>query len=927
MGNIREAGRRIAAIQASGEEELLLSGLELTTEELRGLIPQVEALPGLRRLDVSNNRLARGLPAEIGNLTDLTALDVSGSYLRELPDATARLTNLRVLNVSDNKLAELPEGIAGLINLTELLAEKNDLDVLPDIGPMTNLSVLNISHNHISELPDIGNLVNLTELLMEDNDLDELPAIDRLTSLRVLNVSGNNLRTLPDMGRLQNLTELSAASNSLEELPDISNLANLHKLDVASNDLREIDNLDNLFNLKELELSENKLTELPDISSLVNVDKLYISDNNLRELPDINNLVNLTELDVSENYLTELPFIGNLTKLAVLNVSYNELNALPDGVENLTALTELNVSKIGGSADLSGINKLRNLTKLHLAENDLTELPDMHDLTKISQLYISDNYLSYLPPCIANFTELTLLDASYNRFIALPPGLTGLPQLTDLNMSGNHLQELPASIGNLGRLRQLNISDNQLEQLPPELCSLENLSRLQAAGNNLVSLPEELWDMPGLEALILDNNPLSEDTMERLDSFSNDHEHIHISYNMAAHDPGQSCDEVLAALYEDGQERDDIRDKLEACDRELGPVMVGDGEMAVQKSAQAALKEFLNHVPVAGAGELELYGDAARSVVGGVLDPTRGIEERKDNLAKLGVALGDCGTAVKEHLLRERMAGIIARAQDGILSERDRRFIEREAVSAAADRLLHYRANERIEQKEGLMNLLYLENAENHPDNDMLRIEGERDRWPSGTGNIAYAFRQLETLPQLVEGFALLTCRTDADGNLLKTDSGACLLDRGKIEAITDSYMTKQGLAPGASQAEREKYADRYAAEIKAILQDPEVVHLSSHYEDPAVERLLDIPSGQQELRVLLGRAPVDMEQEYEKYLDKARSEIKTLARKHAPEKEELSQMRAPVNERKRPRSPSPGGGNGTGVAGPSGVRNVKPRR
>jgi hypothetical protein len=577
---------------------------------------------------------------------------------------------------------------------------------------------------------------------------------------------------------------------------------------------------------------------------------------------------------------------------------------------------------------------------------------------------------------------LSGLELDTQELTGLMPRIEAIATLTVLELDDNRLTELPASIGNLQGLRQLNISDNQLEQLPPELYSLGNLFRLQAAGNSLRSLPDDigrlamlssldchsnrlhilpegLWDLPGLRTLILDNNPLSGDTMQRLDTLSDDHEHVHVSYNrvahntgplpeglgnlpgvealifdnnhfseetmqrldtfssdhehvhvfdnMAAHDPGQSCDEVLAALYEDGQERDDIRDKLEACDRELGPVMVGDGEMAVQKSAQAALKEFLNHVPVAGAGELELYGDAARSVVGGVLDPTRGIEERKDNLAKLGVALGDCGTAVKEHLLRERMAGIIARAQDGILSERDRRFIEREAVSAAADRLLHYRANERIEQKEGLMNLLYLENAENHPDNDMLRIEGERDRWPSGTGNIAYAFRQLETLPQLVEGFALLTCRTDADGNLLKTDSGACLLDRGKIEAITDSYMTKQGLAPGASQAEREKYADRYAAEIKAILQDPEVVHLSSHYEDPTVERLLDIPSGQQELRVLLGRAPVDMEQEYEKYLDKARSEIKTLARKHAPEKEELSQLMTPVNQRKRSQSEDPG--------------------
>ena len=83
-----EAQRRIAAAKAAGARELDLAGLEL-----EGLPPQLWELEGLEVLVLGkwddyqgyvDNKLSQ-LPPEIGQLTSLQQLDLSGNQLRTLP--------------------------------------------------------------------------------------------------------------------------------------------------------------------------------------------------------------------------------------------------------------------------------------------------------------------------------------------------------------------------------------------------------------------------------------------------------------------------------------------------------------------------------------------------------------------------------------------------------------------------------------------------------------------------------------------------------------------------------------------------------------------------------------------------------------------------------------------------------------------------
>ncbi|UOB19146.1 leucine-rich repeat domain-containing protein [Abyssalbus ytuae] len=152
MGNITEARERINEVISEGCEELNLSGLDLTTEELKQLFPLInEKLPELQSLHLSGNHLT-SLPGEIGNLTTLRWLHLSGNQFTLLPAELGNLTNLEWLNLSGNKLTVLPAEIGNLTTLQWLYLSRNQLSIVPEtINKMSNLKKLNLGHNPLTE--------------------------------------------------------------------------------------------------------------------------------------------------------------------------------------------------------------------------------------------------------------------------------------------------------------------------------------------------------------------------------------------------------------------------------------------------------------------------------------------------------------------------------------------------------------------------------------------------------------------------------------------------------------------------------------------------------------------------------------------------------------------------------------------------------
>jgi len=97
-------------------------------------------------IGILNNKL-NILPAEIGNLTALTWLNLSSNKLTSLPSEIGNLSALTWLNLYYNQLTSLP----------------------PEIGDLTALTELRLAVNQLTSVPsEIGNLTVLTELFLSN---------------------------------------------------------------------------------------------------------------------------------------------------------------------------------------------------------------------------------------------------------------------------------------------------------------------------------------------------------------------------------------------------------------------------------------------------------------------------------------------------------------------------------------------------------------------------------------------------------------------------------------------------------------------------------------------------------------------------------------------------------------------------------------
>ena len=226
------------------------------------------------RLDLPYNQLTGGIPAELGNLSNLVRLALSGNRLTGgIPAELGNLAYLKYLDLSFNQLTgEIPAELGNLSNLTQLFLHNNQLtgEIPAELGNLTNLEYLDLSNNQLTgEIPEeLGGLANLTQLFLHTNQLTgEIPAgLGSLTNLVRLALSGNRLTGgIPaELGSLAGLEQLFLGENGLTGgIPaELGSLNNLEVLYLDSNQLTGgiPPELADLSNLASLYLSGNQLT-------------------------------------------------------------------------------------------------------------------------------------------------------------------------------------------------------------------------------------------------------------------------------------------------------------------------------------------------------------------------------------------------------------------------------------------------------------------------------------------------------------------------------------------------------------------------------------------------------------------------------------------------------------------------------------------
>ncbi|XP_051215015.1 LRR receptor-like serine/threonine-protein kinase RPK2 [Lolium perenne] len=184
-----------------GAYAFLADGNSLAGELQPGLFGKCNSSRGFI-VDVSNNLITGGIPAEIGSLCrSLVVLGVAGNRLSGLiPTSIGQLDYLIRLDLSRNQLGgEIPASVKKLPHLELLSLSHNLLNgtIPDDINQLHSLKVLDLSSNLLAgEIPRaLAGLANLTDLFLDNNKLTgEIPAeLANVASLTKFNVSFNNL--------------------------------------------------------------------------------------------------------------------------------------------------------------------------------------------------------------------------------------------------------------------------------------------------------------------------------------------------------------------------------------------------------------------------------------------------------------------------------------------------------------------------------------------------------------------------------------------------------------------------------------------------------------------------------------------------------------------------------------------------------------
>jgi Leucine-rich repeat (LRR) protein len=529
-------------------------GLDLQGRRLRGeLSLSLAQLEQLQWLNLSNNNFCGVVPAPVLQLQWLKRLDLSYNKFKGAFPANISLPLIEVFNISYNFFDGSHPMLSGSPRLVKFDAAYNLFAGRIDTSICESsevIRVLRFTSNLLGgDFPaGFGNCSKLEELYLDINS-----------------ITGN----LPDdLFMMPSLMNLSLQENQLSGRmsPRFSNLSHLARLDISFNSFSG--HLPNIFgSLGKLEYfsAQSNLFRGPLPSSLSqspSLKMLYLRNNSLNGEISLNcsAMTQLTSLDLGTNkFIGTIDSLSDCQHLRSLNLATNNLSSeIPAGFRKLQLLTYISLSNNSFTnvpSALSVLQDCSSLTSLVLTKNfhDGNALPTtgIHGFHNIQVFVIANSHLSgSVPPWLANFTQLKVLDLSWNQLGGnIPPWIGDLEFLFYLDLSNNSFTGgIPNSLSSMKGLVTWNISQqstetdyfpffikrnktgkglryNQVRSFPSSLVlshnklmgpilpgfgSLKNLHVFDLSNNHISGIiPSELSGMSSLESLDLSHNNLS----------------------------------------------------------------------------------------------------------------------------------------------------------------------------------------------------------------------------------------------------------------------------------------------------------------------------------------------------------------------------------------------------------------------------------
>ncbi|XP_068262055.1 DISP complex protein LRCH3 isoform X4 [Nyctibius grandis] len=170
---------------------------DLSRNRLSELPAEACHFVSLESLNLYQNCI-RYIPEAVLNLQSLTFLNISRNQLSTLPVHLCSLP-LKVLIASNNKLVSIPEEIGQLRQLTELDVSCNEIQTIPpQIGNLESLRDLNVRRNNLVRLPEELAELPLIRLDFSCNKITTIPVCYRnLRHLQAIMLENNPLQSPP----------------------------------------------------------------------------------------------------------------------------------------------------------------------------------------------------------------------------------------------------------------------------------------------------------------------------------------------------------------------------------------------------------------------------------------------------------------------------------------------------------------------------------------------------------------------------------------------------------------------------------------------------------------------------------------------------------------------------------------------------------